>query len=222
MLLALVVSSDFPGSTEWLNATLVFANMYLRSAQSNRLCLVQGLRILHDSDASDDPADLQNALLEAASPKSGEAAALSSDFGYALLLVQRETQRGGKGRVLLFSCNEDQDLSLIKCAFTANKQDVRVDAVVTASSFVAEVFEVMKGCIKVVADASANILPFLISTLSLNSELTTELKSIARTCMCHDNPVLVGYLCPICLGLYCRFVPICRHCKNKFVFTTGE
>lgn len=37
-------------------------------------------------------------------------------------------------------------------------------------------------------------------------------------CNCHLKNISLGYLCPVCMALYCSFVPVCKYCKSKFEF----
>ncbi|EPR77763.1 hypothetical protein SLOPH_1748 [Spraguea lophii 42_110] len=34
-------------------------------------------------------------------------------------------------------------------------------------------------------------------------------------CICHNKNILYGLVCPVCLTIYCQFVPICKKCKIK-------
>lgn len=37
-------------------------------------------------------------------------------------------------------------------------------------------------------------------------------------CICHEKEIVYGLVCPICLSIYCRFVPVCKKCRIKFNF----
>lgn len=35
-------------------------------------------------------------------------------------------------------------------------------------------------------------------------------------CYCHKKEILLGLVCPVCLAVYCSFVPVCKKCRIKF------
>ena len=41
-------------------------------------------------------------------------------------------------------------------------------------------------------------------------------------CSCHSKEIQIGYLCPVCMALYCSFVPVCRYCKANLDLFVNE
>ncbi|OAG28863.1 transcription initiation factor TFIIH subunit 3 [Nematocida displodere] len=214
MLLVLVVSSAFPASAAILNDLLIFIRIFTRISQSHRIVLLQNLKVCYDSST-----EIEESLpsrLEAVFNSEAKAN-FSKDFGYALLLLSKARQKQSTDGVLLFSSPEAPS-NFIKCAFTAKKLNVSVDCIIAKDSVLAEISSIMKGTVHSISNSETSLLEYLISTISLNPNLSKRYESTAKTCICHQTTIEKGYLCPICLGLYCKFIPICRHCKTKFVF----
>ncbi|KAI5166536.1 transcription initiation factor TFIIH subunit 3 [Nematocida sp. AWRm78] len=210
MLLVLVVSSQFPMSAESMNDLLVFLIMYLRTGHNNRLKIVNKLSILFDSDV-----DLEENLTDKillgfnGTPSTGQC----RDLGYALLLIQKEKR--DKSKILFFSSG-NASLNFIKCAFTARKLNIHVDCIIPNDGFVSQVSDVLKRpafCIS----SGESLFEYLMGMLSIDFGRISR-KNVHRFCICHNKEIQTGYLCPICLGLYCKFVPLCKHCKTRFVF----
>ena len=77
-----------------------------------------------------------------------------------------------------------------------------------------------------IADGSS-LLNVLFTCIGMNVKTRKELLPVhsisctrfsASHCSCHSKPIAQGYLCPICMALYCSFVPVCKYCKVKFNF----
>jgi len=39
-------------------------------------------------------------------------------------------------------------------------------------------------------------------------------------CFCHKNIIDVGFVCSVCLSIFCQPVPVCSTCRTKFPFKT--
>lgn len=208
MLLVLVLAGGFPIKQEALNDLLVFITLYCRTCQSSQVKIVQGLSILFDSEQHME--EEAKAAIEAGF--SGRQFDSAADLGYALLLVHKEKD---KGQVVLFSAGESY-FNMIKCAFTARKLNIPVHCVLAAEGLVSQMTEVFRGS-SFFLSSGASFFEYLLSTQAY--EMGTKRVAVSkRHCMCHNREIEIGYLCPICLGLYCKFIPLCRHCKTKFVF----
>ncbi|KAI5190405.1 transcription initiation factor TFIIH subunit 3 [Nematocida minor] len=210
MLLVLVASGGFPMGSESLNDLIVFLTMYLRTGHDNRLKIVQGLSILFDSERHLEEELTDRMLLGFNSELLNSSC---SDFGYALLLVQKEKKDLSK---ILFFSTEKVSLNFVKCAFTARKLNIHVDCVVPNDGFVSQISDVLKRpafCIS----SEESLFEYLLGILSLDFGKISR-KTSQRFCICHSQEIKTGYLCPICLGLYCKFVPLCKNCKTRFIF----
>ncbi|KAI5186105.1 transcription initiation factor TFIIH subunit 3 [Nematocida homosporus] len=207
MLLVLVLAGGFPATPQVISDLLVFLSVYANTSESSKLQVVQGCKVIYDS-SSDFEETLSSKIERGFAAEEGS---IANDFGYSLLLAHR----AGSGRILLFASGGSPQ-NFIKCAFTARKWGIAVDCVTPASGFVSEMAGVLRGrCFSL--EAGGSLFGFLLGLLGLDFGDYVE-DSGTRVCSCHGNEIKVGFLCPICLGLYCKFVPLCRHCKTKFVF----
>jgi transcription initiation factor TFIIH subunit 3 len=39
-------------------------------------------------------------------------------------------------------------------------------------------------------------------------------------CFCHKNIVDIGFVCSVCLSIFCQPVPVCSTCRTKFPIKT--
>lgn len=210
MLLVLVASGGFPIEPDSLNDLIVFLTMYLRTGHENRLKIVQGLSVVFDSEKSLEE-ELADKLLYGFN--SEVINSTCSDFGYALLLVQKEKRDSSK--ILLFA-GEKVSLKFVKCVFTARKLDIHVDCIVSKDGFVSQISDILKRSAFCISTGES-LFEYLLGILSVDFGRISR-KTSQRFCICHGQEIKTGYLCPICLGLYCKFVPLCRSCKTRFIF----
>ncbi|KAJ2481878.1 RNA polymerase II transcription factor B subunit 4 [Coemansia sp. RSA 2320] len=47
---------------------------------------------------------------------------------------------------------------------------------------------------------------------------TKEMIDFRATCFCHKRVVDIGYVCSVCLSIFCQVAPICSTCQTKFSF----
>lgn len=57
--------------------------------------------------------------------------------------------------------------------------------------------------------------PSIRKTLSLPEPPSIDLRP---DCFCHGKPLSEGFVCSVCLGIFCKFIPICPICRSKFDF----
>lgn len=222
MLLVVVLSGGLTLSGDALNDLTVFLLCYLRSAHGAQVRLLQGLKVLFDSETHLEE-DLSGHLERALNSPATDSA---TDLGYALLLLHthRSKNRHTQGSVLFFSSGEVSALRLIKCAFTARRWSIPINCVLSSGDTLCDLGNPFKGEYFLLPEGSNNaaaeapsLFEFLIGTLSLGLS-DGHGEGLKRRCVCHGKEIKRGHLCPICLSLYCAFVPLCRHCKTKFVF----
>ncbi|KAI8443151.1 transcription factor Tfb4-domain-containing protein [Phakopsora pachyrhizi] len=49
--------------------------------------------------------------------------------------------------------------------------------------------------------------------LNLPQQDRVDLRS---TCFCHRKIIDIGYVCSVCLSIFCSPIPVCFTCKTKF------
>lgn len=117
-------------------------------------------------------------------------------------------------RILICTQNkiqEDVYFKLLNAAFTAKRFNIRIDCLSIVNN------PILRQCTIITKGLYIkNTLKGLISLLSNKQSL--NVMSFNVKCICYKQDVLVGLTCPVCLGVYCRFVPVCKRCKTKFNF----
>lgn len=242
MLLVVVLSVDrrcfarIANASSVLNDLLVFFNLFINTTCGNRIKAIAGRKVLYDSDASG-VHEFVDALLADLEHSAGSPDAdLAADFALALLTINAQARpEADGGRILLVSAAKYRPQSYssyIKCIFSAKKAAVPVDCLSLAedNKFMRQLAGILDGSVFApqkaalpdgsveVANSGNEVFAYLLSTLSLQREIEGGGVAYEGLCVCHNNPIQIGHLCPICLAIYCRFVPVCRHCKARFVF----
>ncbi|KAI5172463.1 transcription initiation factor TFIIH subunit 3 [Nematocida sp. LUAm3] len=206
-MLILVVSGGYNIREKDVNDLLVYLLMYMRSGVSHRVVMVCGMDVIYDSKGGDEEEmvkSIRRIFLN-------EHLDVSLDLGYALMLGRREKVSGT--RIILFFSYGDP-LRLIKCAFTARSLSIPIDCISNSEESFG-LWGLLQG--EFLCLSGGGLFEFLTGKLGISS-LEEKKHSMSRRCRCHGDLVDVGYLCPICLELYCKLIPICKWCKRKFVF----
>ncbi|KAF9762484.1 General transcription factor IIH subunit 3 [Nosema granulosis] len=183
------------------NDLMVFLNTYRLSNLDNRIQIIQDLCAVWDSaeDSLLDIANIQNTFQV-------------NDLGYILTKTKYE-----EVRILVFTLHkvDTQDyLKFLTCMYTAQRRGIRVDVFSLVPN------PILKQCAAVTqgkySDDEEDCLRFLLSTLGILK--FPSLTEYLVRCYCHNKTLSLGLTCPICLAVYCKFVPVCKRCKSKFNF----
>ncbi|KAI5151732.1 transcription initiation factor TFIIH subunit 3 [Enteropsectra breve] len=186
---------------EPFTALRIFMNAFLRSHPENRIKIINSLKIIHDSSSDND----LETVIELS--KSGRKLSVTpADVGLALY--------GSAERILIFSMtseNKDHFLNYAKCMSLAAENKVRID-----------VFsKLTNNSLELLAEGTGGscFSTFSIENfLSLLGSFPSEYPIKDVLCYCCSKRTDVGHVCPVCLTVYCKFVPICKRCKIKFIF----
>ncbi|KAI8339486.1 transcription factor Tfb4-domain-containing protein, partial [Chlamydoabsidia padenii] len=118
-------------------------------------------------------------------------------FSMALCYINRITKMDDLGhikpRILVISVSPDapkQYIPLMNCIFSAQKMGIPVDF-----AFLPE--------------------RYARNFLNLPSQ---DLVDFRAACFCHKNIIDVGFVCSVCLSIFCSWTPVCSTCKTKFAF----
>jgi len=57
--------------------------------------------------------------------------------------------------------------------------------------------------------------PYLRKMLTLPPPIKVDFRA---ACFCHRNLIEIGYVCSVCLSIFCNFSPICSTCQTVFKF----
>jgi len=133
-----------------------------------------------------------------------------------------------KPRILVIQVSPDpssQYIPVMNCIFSAQKQFIPVDACVLASQdsgFLQQAVHITGGIY--LKPALQNGLAQYLLTCFLADHYARKyltLPSISKvdyraSCFCHKKVIDIGYVCSVCLSIFCDFSPVCSTCGAKF------
>ncbi|XP_078083229.1 general transcription factor IIH subunit 3 [Mustelus asterias] len=143
--------------------------------------------------------------------------------------VNKELEVGHelKSRILVIKAAEDsaaQYMNFMNVIFAAQKQNILIDACVLDSE---------SGLLQQASDITGGLYLKIPQMLSLSQYLLwvflpdPEQRSqlvlpppvhvdYRAACFCHRNLIEIGYVCSVCLSIFCNFSPICTTCETAF------
>lgn len=157
---------------------------------------------------------------------------LSGAMSMALCYINRvEKEQINKdsfsSRILVIKGSEDhqsQYMNFMMVIFTAQKQNTIIDACILdqESSLLQQACDITNGIYLKIPQLSG-LLQYLLCVFLPDAKirkkmtLPTNVKIDYRAaCFCHRNLVDIGYVCSVCLSIYCSFTPICTTCHATF------
>ncbi|KAM9966454.1 hypothetical protein ACTFIR_006670 [Dictyostelium discoideum] len=166
--------------------------------------------------------------------KHDQADILSSSFSASMSIalcyinrIKRETPTI-KPRILVFNISPDvssQYISVMNCIFSSQKQSIPVDSCILSqsdSTFLQQASHLTSGIYlkpqKQELLSQYLLTTFLLDTLSRKSLAYPTLKSVdyRASCFCHKRIVDIGYVCSVCLSIFCGHSSSCSTCGTKF------
>lgn len=158
--------------------------------------------------------------------------ALASAIGISLCRIQRN--KGLPSRIMIVSCSMQsgsyakQYMNLMNSFFAAQKMNIPIDGCVymkedsKRGSVLEQGCDLTGGHFLNVPDIAGN-LEYLIwiylpsATIRETLLLPERRKANHRAvCFCHRNIIDIGYVCSVCLSIFCTFSPICSSCQTHF------
>ncbi|CAH1800590.1 unnamed protein product [Owenia fusiformis] len=159
-------------------------------------------------------------------------AVMAGAMATALCYVQRmEREKTGSdnlaARILVVKGAEDnpgQYLSFMNTVFTAQKLGVVIDScVLEHDSGLLQQASDITGGVYLALPSQRALLQYLLwvflpeprvrSQLSLPQAQRVDYRA---ACFCHRTLIDIGYVCSVCLSIFCKFTPICSTCQTKF------
>ncbi|XP_054568318.1 general transcription factor IIH subunit 3 isoform X3 [Eptesicus fuscus] len=132
-----------------------------------------------------------------------------------------------KSRVLVIKAAEDsalQYMNFMNVIFAAQKQNILIDACVldSDSGLLQQACDITGGLYLKVPQMPS-LLQYLLwlflpdqdqrSQLTLPPPIHVDYRA---ACFCHRNLIEIGYVCSVCLSIFCNFSPICTTCETAF------
>jgi transcription initiation factor TFIIH subunit 3 len=229
---------------EALTAVRVFVSALICSNRCNRIAAVasQGRhsRLVYVEPDVDDErkdgnsvADLVEKSFKDAivnpdflSQTSGIAGALSIALCYSHKLRAGRPQLG-TSRFVVVSRSPDEPqgyVGMMNALFACQKDSVMLDVlcVCSTSSYLNQGTSLTQGLF---VSASESFLPVLLGYF-VADKATRKVVSLPKqpmvdsrgACFCHSRSVEKGYVCSVCMAIFCSFVPVCLMCQSKFDF----
>ncbi|KAL5017492.1 hypothetical protein ScPMuIL_007081 [Solemya velum] len=132
-------------------------------------------------------------------------------------------------RIMVIKGSEDnpaQYMNFMNTVFTAQKQNVVIDACIldNDSGLLQQACDITGGVYLKIPQLHALLLYLIWVFLpepSMRHKLTLPPKAqvdYRAACFCHRNLIDIGYVCSVCLSIFCSFSPICSTCQTTFRF----
>lgn len=157
---------------------------------------------------------------------------LASALGMALCKINNTKRL--PSRILIVSCSmqlgsyASQYMNLMNSFFAAQKMNVPIDGCIymkeemKRGSILEQGCDLTGGHFLNVPDIAGN-LEYLLWIFLPNTKIRDTLllperrKATHRAaCFCHRNIIDIGYVCSVCLSIFCSFSPICSSCQTHF------
>ncbi|CAN0422318.1 unnamed protein product [Lampetra fluviatilis] len=166
------------------------------------------------------------------------AGSLAKALCYIHRIMKENEGQDVKSRILVIKAADDsasQYMNFMNVIFAAQKQNIFIDACVLGSdsgllqqesSF--PMFLLCTACditggIYLQVPQIAALLQYLQWVFLPDPELRASLVlpppvqvDYRAACFCHRNLIAIGYVCSVCLSIFCTFSPICTTCETAF------
>ncbi|XP_040272147.1 general transcription factor IIH subunit 3 isoform X2 [Bufo bufo] len=132
-----------------------------------------------------------------------------------------------KSRILVIKAAEDsaiQYMNFMNVIFAAQKQNILIDACVldTDSGLLQQACDITGGLYLKIPQVSS-LLQYLLWVFLPGPDQRSQLNlpppvhvDYRAACFCHRNMIEIGYVCSVCLSIFCNFSPICTTCETAF------
>lgn len=135
---------------------------------------------------------------------------------------------GSNARILCVSSSPDdpgQYLATMNAIFAAQRAHILIDACVLAekdSSFMQQASYLTKGAYVKPTKPGA-LVQYLLTAFTADAPCREYLRlpqasgvDFRASCFCHKKPTALGYVCSVCLSIFCEKVPACTTCGTNF------
>ncbi|XP_042297677.1 general transcription factor IIH subunit 3 isoform X1 [Sceloporus undulatus] len=157
---------------------------------------------------------------------------LAGSLAKALCYIHRVSKAGSasqeiKSRILVIKAAEDsalQYMNFMNVIFAAQKQNILIDACVleSDSGLLQQACDITGG-IYLKVPHMPSLLQYLLWVFLPDQDQRSQLilpppihVDYRAACFCHRNLIEIGYVCSVCLSIFCNFSPICTTCETAF------
>ena len=180
---------------KFFSSIFAFLNGVLLFSESNKILLINNKQIVFDSEIHED----FNIIF-----KKSMYPVRTGDIGYALILKPD----------IIVACTMFKDNldfnNLLNCIKAASQMNIRIDTFCLEESNGLKLLSNGTNGLFIKNDFQ-DLLRILYEDKNTNLHTEFNVK-----CYCCKKDTKIGYCCPICLTIYCKFTPICKKCKIKF------
>ncbi|XP_033828687.1 general transcription factor IIH subunit 3 [Periophthalmus magnuspinnatus] len=157
---------------------------------------------------------------------------LAGSLAKALCYINRmskdlEVGQEIKSKILVIKAADDcalQYMNFMNVIFAAQKQNILIDACVldADSGLLQQACDITGGLYLKIPQKVA-LAQYLLWVFLPDSEQRSQLMlpppahvDYRAACFCHRNLIEIGYVCSVCLSIFCNFSPICTTCETAF------
>ncbi|XP_060927375.1 general transcription factor IIH subunit 3 [Limanda limanda] len=176
--------------------------------------------------------EIKNVMLKTEVQGNSTDTMLAGSLAKALCYIHRvskemEAGQDIKSRILVIKAAEDcalQYMNFMNVIFAAQKQNILIDACVldSDSGLLQQACDITGGLYLRIPQKVA-MAQYLLWVFLPDSEQRSQLVLPPRVhvdyraaCFCHRNLIEIGYVCSVCLSIFCNFSPICTTCETAF------
>ncbi|EGG22788.1 general transcription factor IIH [Cavenderia fasciculata] len=164
------------------------------------------------------------------SEENSSSSSFSAAMSLALCYINRIKKDNStiRSRILVFNISPDvstQYIPVMNCIFSAQKQSIPVDSCIltsTDSTFLQQASHLTNG-IYLRPHRQDHLGQYLLSSFLIDSYSrkflnvpTLKTVDYRASCFCHKKIVDIGFVCSVCLSIYCKYSSSCTTCGTKF------
>uniref|UniRef100_A0A8C5DYT7 General transcription factor IIH subunit 3 n=1 Tax=Gouania willdenowi TaxID=441366 RepID=A0A8C5DYT7_GOUWI len=173
--------------------------------------------------------EMRNIMLKTEIKGNSTATLLAGSLAKALCYIHRVSKELAvgqemKSRILVVKASEDcalQYMNFMNVIFAAQKQNILIDACVldSDSGLLQQACDITGGLYLKIPQKVA-LAQYLLWVFLPDTEQRSQLVlpppahvDYRAACFCHQNLIEIGYVCSVCLSIFCKFSPICSTCQ---------
>lgn len=145
-----------------------------------------------------------------------------------LFLINKRKEENSSIFLLIppqFNCSP-QYKGMMNCIFSCRDQNIIVDVMsMYGEEGILQQLSFMSGGVHISPKEGTQIGTFLEYVFGVDPSIRRTLSlpepssiDLRPDCFCHATSISDGFVCSVCLGIFCKFIPICPICRTKFDF----
>eukprot|EP00835_Amoeboradix_gromovi_P003610 NODE_246_length_12992_cov_0.264407.p7 type:complete len:217 gc:universal NODE_246_length_12992_cov_0.264407:5014-5664(+) len=143
---------------------------------------------------------------------------LDAAISIALMKLRKSTK---DKRIIVISAlpdNEKQYISMMNCIFSSQKLHITIDSIVLCSSiYLQQAAFITNGLY--IQTTQNKLLQQLLDSIPIEGgqRLLMSKVDFRASCFCHRKMIDIGYVCSVCLSIFCKKIAACMTCKTEFI-----